>query len=152
MRIIGYDLQARQQTVAMLDTLSGELVNRIRHRTVPSSGSLASQISLSSPIRPSKTVPRLFARDTASGEERNIFTLHLVLYQGLHPVGAHSAERRRNVEPKPKKQRPENYQNGRERPHFSGFQPPKKSVGSLPPSSTRRDSCTVASTGESAEP
>jgi len=52
MRIIGYDLQARQQTVAMLDTLSGELVNRIRHRTVPSSGSLASQISLSSPIRP----------------------------------------------------------------------------------------------------
>ena len=34
---------------------------------------------------------------------------------------------------KPKKQRPENYQNGRERPHFFGFQPPKKIVGSLPP-------------------
>jgi hypothetical protein len=52
----------------------------------------------------------------------------------------------------PKKQRPENYQNGRERPHFFGFQPPKKCVGSLPPSSTGRDSCIVASTGEGAEP
>ena len=31
------------------------------------------------------------------------------------------------------KQRPENHQNGRERPHFFGFQPPKKFVGSLPP-------------------
>ena len=40
--------------------------------------------------------------------------------------------------------------NGRE-PHFFGFQPPKKFVGSLPPSSTRRDSCTVASQAESAE-
>jgi hypothetical protein len=28
MRIIGCDLHARQQTVAMLDTLSGEVVNR----------------------------------------------------------------------------------------------------------------------------
>jgi hypothetical protein len=27
---------------------------------------------------------------------------------------------------KPRKQRPENHQNGRERPHFFGFQPPKK--------------------------
>ena len=31
------------------------------------------------------------------------------------------------------KQRRENYKNGRERPHFFGFQPPKKFVGSLPP-------------------
>jgi hypothetical protein len=38
------------------------------------------------------------------------------------------------------------YEIGRERPHFFGFQPPKKFVGSLPPVSTRRDSCTIAST------
>ena len=54
-------------------------------------------------------------------------------------------------EPKPQKQPNSNYKNGRERPHFFGFQPPKKCVGSLPPSSTRRDTCTVASTGESPE-
>ena len=34
------------------------------------------------------------------------------------------------------KQGPENYRNGRERPHFFGFQPPKKCVGSLPPDRT----------------
>jgi hypothetical protein len=56
------------------------------------------------------------------------------------------------AESKPQKRRLENYQNGRERPHFFGFQPPKKFVGSLPPSSTRRDSCTFASTGDSTEP
>ena len=54
-------------------------------------------------------------------------------------------------ESKPQKQRPVNYQNGRERPHFFGFQPPKKFVGSLPPSSTGHDGCTVVSTGENAE-
>jgi hypothetical protein len=55
-------------------------------------------------------------------------------------------------ETKPQKQRPENYQNEREGgPHFFGFQPPKKFVGSLPPSSTGHDSYTVASTGESPE-
>ncbi len=54
-------------------------------------------------------------------------------------------------EPKLEKQRPENYQNGRE-PHFFGFQPPQKLVGSLPPSSTRRDSCSVVSTGNRNEP
>jgi hypothetical protein len=55
-------------------------------------------------------------------------------------------------ESEPQKRRPANYQNGRERPHFFGFQPPKKFVGSLPPSPTRRDSCSVASTGERGEP
>jgi hypothetical protein len=52
---------------------------------------------------------------------------------------------------KPQNQRPENFQNGREQPHLFGFQPPEKFVGSLPPYLTRRASCTVASTGESAE-
>jgi hypothetical protein len=33
-------------------------------------------------------------------------------------------------------QRRENYKNGRERPHFLGFQPPKKSLQSLPPCGT----------------
>ena len=37
---------------------------------------------------------------------------------------------------KSEKQQAENYKNGRERPHFSGFQPPKKFLGSLPPSGT----------------
>jgi hypothetical protein len=31
-------------------------------------------------------------RGTASGEECNILSLHVVLYQGLHPVAPHSAE------------------------------------------------------------
>ena len=39
-------------------------------------------------------------------------------------------------EAKPKKQRRENHKNGRERPHFLGFQPPKKFLGSLPPCGT----------------
>jgi len=39
-------------------------------------------------------------------------------------------------ETKFRKQQRENYKNGRERPHFFGFQPPKKFVGSLPPSGT----------------
>jgi hypothetical protein len=124
----------------------------IRQRNVLSSGSLALQINLSSPSGPSKTSPRTVRpryRDTGSGEESNIFTLQVVLYQGLHPVGAHSPERKCDAWNEPRKQRPENYQNGRERPHFFGFQPPKKCVGSLPPSSTGRDSCTVASTGDS---
>ena len=43
-------------------------------------------------------------------------------------------------EPKQQKQSNSNYKNGRERPHFFGFHPPKKFVGSRPPSSTRRDS------------
>jgi len=35
--------------------------------------------------------------------------------------------------PKSEKQQAENYKNGRERPHFSGFNPPKKFSRSLPP-------------------
>ncbi len=37
------------------------------------------------------------------------------------------------TEAKPKSSGGKTYQNGRERPHFFGFQPPKKCVGSLPP-------------------
>jgi hypothetical protein len=40
-----------------------------------------------------------------SGEECNIFTLHLILYQGLHPVAAHPAERECDARNEPKKQR-----------------------------------------------
>src|SRR5271156_6236692 len=86
------------------------------------------------------------------GEECKIFTLQPRLHQGLHPLAADGPEREEHTEQEFQKQRPENYQNGRERPHFFGFQPPKKFRGSLPPSPTGRDSCTVASTGENGEP
>jgi hypothetical protein len=37
--------------------------------------------------------PRPIYGRSARSEERNIFTLHIVLYQGLHPVAAHFPER-----------------------------------------------------------
>ena len=50
--------------------------------------------------RPIQNSPRTFRpryRETASGEERNIFTLHIVLYQGLHPVAAQSSDGQRDA-------------------------------------------------------
>jgi len=47
-----------------------------------------------SPEQPTTVRPKY--RRTATGEEWNIFTLHLVLYQGLHPVAAQSAEMERD--------------------------------------------------------
>lgn len=41
-------------------------------------------------------------------------------------------------ESRSEKRRAENYKNGRERPHFSGFNPPKKFSRSLPPVSEVR--------------
>ena len=43
-------------------------------------------------------------------------------------------------ESRPEKRRAENYKNGRERPHFFGFNPPKKFSRSLPPVSQIRHS------------
>ncbi len=70
------------------------------------------------------------------GEEGKYDTLEIVLYQGLHLVARHSHERQGNGRRKTQKQRWKNYKNGRERPHFFGFQPPKNTVGSLPPFDT----------------
>jgi hypothetical protein len=126
----------------------------IRHRNVPSSESLELRINPSSPIGPSNAVRGLFAEDSAGPRAvKNVtFSFFTSVFTQVFTLWTHTP-RKVNLMPeaKPKKQRPENYQNGRERPHFFGFQPPKKFVGSLPPSSTRHDSCTVASTRESAE-
>ena len=53
-----------------------------------------------------------------------------------HLVAAHLPARKGDAGSKTQKQRWENYKNGRERPHFLGFQPPKKFLESLPPCGT----------------
>ena len=108
-----------------------------------------------SPIASSKVVPGPFAQDmTEPRAVKNVtFSLRTSSCTKVFTLSAPTPlKQNAMLGAKPQKQRPENYQNGRERPHFFGSQPPKKFVGSLPPSATRRDSCTVASTGESAEP
>jgi hypothetical protein len=81
----------------------------------------------------------LVKRTDVCGESGKNFILQHVLLQALHPsdrpnrenqiqLVSHDAGKRRKI----------NYQNGRERPHFSGFNPPKKSSRSLPPVSEVR--------------
>ena len=69
-------------------------------------------------------------------EECKYDTLQIGLYPSLHLVARHVFGRTRDIWNKTRKQQRENYKNGRERPHFFSFQPPKKFVGSLPPSGT----------------
>jgi hypothetical protein len=101
--------------------------------------------------RTAQTGPRTVRpryRRTATGEEGNIFTLHIVLHPGLHPAAQHSVERECDAWSETPKAAAEKLPKRAGGPHFFGFQPPQKCVGSLPPSSTRRASCTVASTGD----
>src|ERR1700726_3024049 len=68
------------------------------------------------------------------GEEGKDYTLHLRLHLFLHPVAPAISLRRVGCRTQRKQESPwKKHQNGRERPHFFGFQPPKKFVGSLPP-------------------
>src|SRR5271170_3934754 len=71
------------------------------------------------------------------GAEGKDYTLHLRLHQFLHPVAQAIPLRRVGCRTQRKQEAPwKKHQNGRERPHFFGFQPPKKFVGSLPPCGT----------------
>jgi len=71
------------------------------------------------------------------GEEGKDYTLHLRLHLFLHPVARAISFWRVGCRTQRKQESPwKKHQNGRERPHFFGFQPPKKFLGSLPPSGT----------------
>ena len=73
-------------------------------------------------------------------EEGTEYRLQGCLLAVLHPVApAMSLVRTRKRKRAGRKSPRKKHQIGRERPHFFGFQPPKKFVGSLPP--TRPRSC-----------
>src|SRR3984957_6785762 len=77
---------------------------------------------------------RVLRRKGAEGKD---YTLHLRLHLFLHSVARAIAWASRRYQAQCKEQSPwEKHQNGRERPPFFGFQPPKKFVGSLPPCGT----------------
>jgi hypothetical protein len=66
------------------------------------------------------------------GEECKNFTLQRYLHQGLHLLPVEGFERKEHPNREIQNQRCANWQNGRERPHFFGFQPPKKFHGVAP--------------------
>src|SRR6267143_723423 len=71
------------------------------------------------------------------GAEGKDYTLHLRLHLFLHPVAQAISLRRVGWRRQRKQESPwKKHRIGRERPHFFGFQPPKKFMGSLPPSGT----------------
>jgi hypothetical protein len=84
------------------------------------------------------------------GAEGKDYTLHLRLHLFLHPVAQAISLRRVGCRTQCKQESPwKKHQNGRERPHFFGFQPPKKFVGSLPPCGTvNRAGCFFHGDGE----
>src|SRR5271170_7995286 len=88
-------------------------------------------------------LPYLSRKLREKGAEGKDYTLHLRLHLLLHPVAPAIPLRRVGCRTQCKQESPwKKYQNGRERPHFFGFQPPKKCVGSLPPCGTvNRASC-----------
>src|SRR6202521_119421 len=71
------------------------------------------------------------------GAEGKDYTLHLRLHLFLHPVAPAISLRRVGCKRQCKQESPwKKHQNGGEPPHFFGFHPPKKCVGSLPPCGT----------------
>jgi hypothetical protein len=70
-------------------------------------------------------------------EEGKDYTIQLLLLQFLHPVARAICLRSERWKTHRERKSPwKKHKIGRERPHFFGFQPPKKFVGSLPPSGT----------------
>ena len=76
----------------------------------------------------------LVKRKDVCGEGGKNFTLHGFLLEVLHPHHRpNQGKQIQLVNREARKHRKINHQNGRERPHFFGFQPPKKFLGSLQP-------------------
>jgi hypothetical protein len=76
----------------------------------------------------------ILVKRTSSGEGGKNFILHCSLLEVLHPP--HRPNRGNQIQLvncDARKHRKIKHQNGRERPHFSGFNPPKKFSRSLPP-------------------
>jgi len=81
----------------------------------------------------------LVKRTDVSGEGGKSFIPHCFLHEVLHPP--HRPNRGNQIQlvnRDARKHRKINHQNGRERPHFFGFNPPKKFLRSLPPVSIVR--------------
>ena len=81
----------------------------------------------------------LVKRTNGFGEDGKNFIPHFILLKFLHPP--HWPSRRKHIplaNRGAKNARKINHQNGRERPHFFGFNPPKKFLRSLPPVSEVR--------------
>ncbi len=84
----------------------------------------------------------LVKRTDVSGEGGQNFILHHFLLEVLHPPRRPNRGKRIPlVNRDARRHRKINHQNGRERPHFSGFQPPKKFWGSLPPTLPQSRMC-----------
>src|SRR5277367_5973436 len=101
-------------------------------------------LAVASATRPCTSLPKFFAalrflsrNLRPRGAEGKDYTLQLRLHLFLHPVAQAISLRRVGCRTQCKQESPwKKRQNGRERPHFFGFQPPKKFVGSLPPCGT----------------
>src|SRR5271170_6825745 len=104
----------------------------------------ARTLAVASVAPPCTSLPKCFAglqvlsrNLRKKGAEGKDYTLHLRLHRFLHPVAPAISLRRVGCRTQRKQESPwKKHQNGRERPHFFGFQPPKKFVGSLPPCGT----------------
>jgi hypothetical protein len=95
----------------------------------------------------------LVKRTDVSGEGGRNFILHHFLLEVLHPP--HRPNRGNKIQlvnRDARKHREINHQNGRERPHFSGFNPPKKFSRSLPPVLGIRQQARFARKGSSVTP
>jgi len=76
----------------------------------------------------------LVKRTDVSGEGGKNFIPHCFLLEVLHPPHRpNQGKQTQLVDLNAEKHRKLKDRNGRERPHFFGFQPPKKFLGSLPP-------------------
>ena len=89
--------------------------------------------------RSSAGLPQQTTNPPRQGEEDRNDTLHFFPCHFLHPVAERSPcpteERKRCKE---ERRCGQNTKSGGRRPHFFGFQPPKKFVGSLPPDTLSR--------------
>ena len=77
----------------------------------------------------------ILVKRTSSGEGGKNFILHRSLLEGPFTflIGQTEGNQIQLVNCDARKHRKIKHQNGRERPHFSGFNPPKKFSRSLPP-------------------
>jgi hypothetical protein len=106
------------------------------------------QVTPPSPIGRAKSVTELFAQHRLELRTvKNVtFSLFTSFFTQVFTLWLRTPLKENAMpESNPQKQRPENYQNGRERPHFFGFQPPKKVRGVAPAlvNTTRQLHCRV---------
>jgi len=113
-------------------TLSAKRTRRPEENLTSRGSGLRGAVLL--PVIPQSQSWILVKRTDVSGEGGKNFNLHCFLLEVLHPPhGPNRGKQMELVNRDARKHRKIKHQNGRERPHFSGFNPPKKFAGSLPP-------------------